>query len=177
MKLYPPAIIRFFYRYIFIGLFVVFPACFTIVATQDGGIVATEDRLAFAILGCFLALFGCFLVHIGFWEKFFSVLIVDECRIIWKCPFRKSRMIMLTDCKEIGGDTENRESGMPFEIIYFSTKHYPQQHRDKKGIIKNSDQYIKFWYSEELYRYLIDHYPSEYTGRLVFYHQKRKKHK
>ena len=42
--------------------------------------------------------------------------------------------------------------------------------QDCRNKLKNTDQFIKFWYTEELAEYLITHLPKEKTGGLQYYH-------
>ena len=57
---------------------------------------------------CFgLALMGCILVHIGFWEKCFSRLELSGEEIRWKCPLRRNRIMSVENCVEIGAYLEN----------------------------------------------------------------------
>ena len=134
MKFYPPNIVRFFYRYalVFILIFLpLFLGCDAIVSYRSAGLLDF-------IICTFLAILGGILIHIGFWEKFFGVIILTDREIRWKCPFRKTRVIPLQDCAEIGAYLENEKSGFPSEQIYFSDHVYPKQHMTKNGIIKEN---------------------------------------
>ena len=171
MKFYPPNIVRFFYRYALVFVLVLLPlflGCDAIVSYHSAGLLDF-------IICTSLAIFGGILIHIGFGEKFFGVIILTDTEIRWKCPFRKTRVILLQDCAEIGAYLENEKSGFPSEQIYFSDHVYPKQHMTKNGIIKPSQHFIKFWYSEELCAYIIRTYPSKLTSCLSSYRRRKKK--
>lgn len=172
MKFYPPFFIRFFYRYAFTIVFAVFPtalAVYLLFQINNAG-----DGIPILIVTLLmLAICGTTIIHLWFWEKFFSVLIVTENEIRLVCPFRRSRVIEVRNCLEIGAYLECVEKGIPSEWIYISEHHYPQKSMDKNGAIKVSDHFIKFWYSRELACYLIRHYPSTMTGVLNAYIRKK----
>lgn len=173
MKFYLPPIIRFCYRYVLIFILVILPLGLAIHSFWHWSEI--DDIVFHFAIGCLLALTGATLIHIGFWEKCFSVLILTDEVILWRCPLRKSRMILLADCVEIGAYTENANNGIPSAQIYFSDHKYPQRDMGKNGVMKASEHLIKFWYSEELYNYLVKNYPSEKTSCLISYRRQRKK--
>ena len=123
------------------------------------------------LIGSVLIMVGCTLIHIGFWEKCFSHLELSLQEIRWKCPFRKDRVIPVEQCVEIGAYKENEGNGVPKDQIYFSDHPNPKKNMDKYGVIKASKHLIKFWYSEELCRYLIRTYPGKQTSCLLAYRQ------
>lgn len=174
MKFKPPKIIRFCYRYVLIVILIVLPlvmAIDTIISSQD----LYGEPFCFCIICIMLSIIGGILIHIGFWEKFFAVLILTEQEIRWKCIFRRARVMNLSDCVEIGAYLENASKGITSTQIYFSDHTYPQKHMGKNGAMKASQHLIKYWYSEELCNYLIKNYPSKKTGCLSAYRRRVKK--
>lgn len=173
MKFYPPKIIRFCYRYILLFILCILPL---LLACEISKISPTIEgsTLVLLIVCLALTLIGGLLIHFAFWEKFFAVLILTETEIRWICPFRKTRIILVTDCTEIGAYLENSNSGIPSEQIYFSDYRYPKQNMGKKGIMKPSQHLIKFWYTDQLCNYIIRNYCSKLTGSLSAYRRQRK---
>lgn len=156
----PPAIIRFYYRYATMVILIVIPAMMviqTIFATFEMNGVP----FLFAMLTMTLAVAGPILLHVVFWEKFFATLTFTNREIIWKCPFRKTKVMDLEICVEIGAYLENADNGILAPQIYFSDHPYPQRNMNKYGVMKSSQHLIKFWYSEELCRFLLENYSSK----------------
>lgn len=171
MKFYPPKIVRYFYRYALLFLLIILPLFLGI----DAVISYRREGVIDLFICSSLAAIGGILLHIGFWEKFFAVLILTDTEICWKCPFRKTRVILLADCVEIGAYLENANSGIPSEQIYFSDQIYPQKNTSQNGVIKSSQHLIKFWYNDELCHYIIQNYPSKLSNCLNGYRRQRKK--
>ena len=167
MKFYTKPLIRFCYRYVALFLFIVFPLClsgYTEFMYGDGVWI-------YKVFCLFLAVCGSILVNYAFWEKFFAVLIITNDRICWKCPFRHARMILVSDCAEIGVYIENANNGIPSKHIYFSDHKNPWEGIGKNGVVKASHHLIKFWYSDELCSYIIKSLPDEKTTLLRAYRQ------
>lgn len=171
MIVYPPKIVRFYFRYLLIFVLIILPFAVSSYAVLYN---IGEGRYIVAIAGCFLGLNGAVLIHVGFWEKFFAKITITDKYLRWSCPFRKTIVILLSDCVEIGAFVENANKGIPSEQIYFSDHVYPQRNMDRNGIIRNSQHFVKFWYSEELSNYLVKRFPSNMTGVLNAYRIKRR---
>ena len=172
MKFKPPKIIRFCYRYVLIGVLIVLPLLMsidTIISSKN----VNGAPFIFCIVCIMLSVIGGVFIHIGFWEKFFAVLVFTEKEIHWKCIFRKTRILPLSNCVEIGAFLENANNGIPSEQIYFSDHRHPQLRIGKNGIMKSSKHLIKFWYSEELCRFLLKNISSEKTNCLSAYRRQR----
>lgn len=175
MKFYPQPILRFFYRYGIVAILVLLPLW----ASIDALFHWTElyDKLIIAIPYFLLSVLGSYLIHIALWEKCFSVLILTDEDICWKCPFRKTRRINLADCVEIGAYVENANKGIPSEQIYFSDYVHPRGKMDKNGVMKASQHLIKFPYSDALGDYIMKSYPSKLTSSLSAFRRQRKQRK
>ena len=174
MKFYPPKIVRFYYRYVLIFILCVLPLLLAVEICKSSPTI--EGSILVLLFVCIvLSLIGGLLIHIGFWEKFFAVLILAETEIRWKCPFRKTRVILLSNCLDIGAYLENTNNGIPSEQIYFSDHRFPKQNMSKQGIVKPSQHLIKFWYTDQLSNYIIRNYSSKLTGCLNAYRLQRKK--
>ena len=174
MKFYPPKLVRFYYRYVLIFILCVLPLLLAVEIFQSFPTI--EDSILVLLIACIvLSLIGGLLIHICFWEKFFAVLILTETEIRWKCPFRKTRVILLSNCLEIGAYLENANNGIPSEQIYFSDHRFPKQNMSKKGIMKPSQHLIKFWYTDQLSNYIVRNYSSKLTSCLNAYRRQRKK--
>lgn len=174
MKFYVQPVIRYFLRYLVLGIFVGFPLHFTCFVTFDEALVSANDRPFALVLGFLLLVIGFCIMNCVFIERCFPVLILSSSEICWKCPFRKTKVIPTANCVEIGAYLENANSGIPSEQIYFSDYLHPISQLKKENL-PSSKHLIKFYYSEELYRYLINHYPGKMTSCLVAYSQQKKK--
>ena len=172
MKFYPPKIIRFCYRYVLLFILCILPLLLAVEVSKFSPTIE-GSTLVLLIICLALSLIGGLLIHLSFWEKFFSVLILTETEIRWKCPFRKTRIILLSDCVEIGAYLENSNNGIPLEQIYFSDHRFPKQNMNKKGIMKPSQHLIKFWYTDHLCNYIICSYSGKLTGCLSVYRRQR----
>lgn len=172
MKIIRPERAVRFSGYMIILLLVVLPVALAFWATD----VCEPGTEIYLYLMCFgLALTGCILVHIGFWEKCFSRLELSPEEIRWKCPLRRSRIMSVDNCVEIGAYLENEGKGIPKEQIYFSDHPNPKQHLDRNHSLKASNHLIKFWYSEALCQYLLRTYSGKQTSCLLAYRQRRKR--
>lgn len=175
MKFYPTPIIRHCYRYFLVALFIMFPIYIMFGMTFNRAMVGEEDRLGFFLLGLVLLIVGSVLIHIGFWEKFFSTLEITEDRVIWRCPFRKKQSMLLDDCVVIGACREHVNNGIPSECIYISDTKMPMIATDLRGSLKRSPHLIKYAYSDKLCDYLICKIPDKRTRTLGAYRCRRKK--
>ncbi len=174
MTFYPPKIIRFCYRYVFLGVLVVLPII-CMIAAMDVRFTKPQD-FWYPIVGCsLLAIFNFLVIQLGFWEKMFSRVTIKDGTVKWKCPLRRNRTLTMEECVEIGAFLEHGNKGIPTEEIYFSN----QKNVDIvniRRIMRKNCKIIVFWYSEELYRYIRQTADSKVTSRLVGYRaQKRRK--
>lgn len=138
--------------------------------------VAEADRLKNTALWWGMAIIDFVIIQVCFWEKFFAVLTVTEDEIRWKCPLRKTRIIPVSKCAEIGAYVENADNGIPTEQIYICDYANPQQHMGKNGVMKGSAHLIKFWYTSELCNYLLQTMPDTKTHSLAAYKAQRKEY-
>ena len=109
------------------------------------------------------------------WEKLFAKLIVKNDRIIWRCIFRRSHTLLLTESHWIGVELEDSFNGLDYPFIYFSKEPYPAEFQHKINKLKCSDSFIKFWYSEQLVNYLETHVSANRVGALIAYREKCKR--
>ena len=136
----------------------------------------SPDEIWYPIISCsLLALFNFTVIQIGFWEKLFSKVTVSCSEVVWKCPMRRTKRLLLSECVEIGAFLEHENRGIPVEQIYFSDCKNVDLSRIRKMMRFNS-KVIVFWYSEALYRHIKQTMNSHITSRLVAYRiQKRQK--
>ena len=120
-----------------------------------------------------MVLFGGFIMHIGFLEKCFATLKVTNKLIEWKCPFRRSQRINAAECRYFGVQLEDSHNGLDYAFIYISKGPYPQEYDHKIDKMKCSEDFIKFWYSDELCDYLIEQFPANRTGPLQYYRRQK----
>lgn len=174
MKFYPRPILRFYYRYIFILIFIIFPIYVSCGMAFDEQMVKTDERLHFVLLGLILLFSGVLIINFAFLESFFATLEITDNRVIWRCPFRKTQRMLLNDCVVIGACREHTKKGIPSECIYFSTAEMPMIDTDLHGALKRSDCLIKYAYSDKLCDYLIQKIPNKRTRALGAYRCRRK---
>lgn len=110
-----------------------------------------------------LLLASClFVEYIAFWKKHFATLKITESEIIWRCLFCRTRIMRIEDCLEVGSYLENKDNGIPKEMIYFSDHKRAQWEIVKKGVNKGvlpaSKHVIKYWYSDDLRRYVSNEF-------------------
>ncbi len=158
MKFRPPVMIRYWIRWLSLAEFVVLPLFLFVWIIP----MTAPDEHGYAFLMLFLILVACLLVENIFLEKHFAVLHITQTEIIWRCPFRRSRIMRIEECLEVGSYLENKDNGIPKEMIYFSDHKRAQWEIIKKGINKGvlpaSKHVIKYWYSEELHRYVSNEF-------------------
>lgn len=81
-------------------------------------VVIPEDIVVFTLLCRVMTICGLVATHF-LWEKFFAVLILTDEEICLKCPFRRTKRIILAECIQIGVRLENIHHGIPKKIIFF----------------------------------------------------------
>ena len=98
----------------------------------------------------------------------FGRLLVYEDKVVYKCPFRRKRMLKIKDCVYMGVENyEKLNRGMPIvrgdeiSFIYFSNKPYPKEFSGKITALKNSKDFIKFSYTDKLAEAVIEVFPFE----------------
>ena len=174
MRFYPAPIIRHFYRYFFVSLYILFPIFVMFGVTFNSAMIKEEDRLGWFLLGFAFLIFGSLLIHFAFWEKFFATLEITDDRVIWKCPFRKTQNMRLDDCAVIGACREHTRNGIPSESIYISDVVISMSETDLRGTLKRSKHLIKYAYSDTLCDYLLQKVPDKPTRILGSYRWRRK---
>lgn len=179
MKFSQPPMIRFYVKYVSLIICVALPVCLLSIYIYSwivGAWQLTVSVLAITIL--FAAMVGVLLFaeFVLVWEKHWGTLHVTEDAFIWKCPFRRKRVIPISKCAEIGVYTENKDNGIPKDKLYFSDYVYPQKNMNKQGEMKPSEHLIIFWYSDQLADYLTETFPGQLTSKVLAYkiHSKRK---
>ena len=185
MKFYTKPAIRYFARpglLIMILSLCFFSLCLdvifvydTIVSIYCGSDIAKNIVFLASIIGLnFLSAFEIFIYIKGLHEKCFATLEVYDTKVVWKCIFKKSHTIMISDCKFIGVESEESFNGLDYPFIYFAIHYYPNEFSRKINKIRVTDEFIKFWYTDELAEYVILHLPKEKTGGVQYYqHQKK----
>ena len=175
MKFYTKPGLRFYIRWVCIGILVILPLVMAAEAWKYS--IEQGGGWSLTIVCTLLLICGIGVVNYAFWEKFFATLRLTEECVEWKCPFRKTRRMSLAAWKVTGVEQEESYNALPYPFIWFSTAPYPHEFRNKINRVKNSDTFIKFWYTEPLAQYLIDRFPGRLSGPVAAYRirQKRKK--
>ena len=174
MIFYPISPIRHFYRYGMIFVLVGLPLC---LAASSNDWVIYEDRSAVVITCILLSLAGAVLIHVGFWEKFFAVLILSENEVRWKCPLRKTITMKRAECITVGLECETTPVPGEFAYIYFASIPYPSKAERKKVVARSRNGLIKFRYTPELGEYVIKEFAPITTYTLCSYQRISKKQK
>lgn len=172
MKFYPQPMIRYFAKYTAVLLFVVSPLVVLINAILS---VSPADRLY--VLGvAFCYLIGSWILfYFSLLEKLCATIKIANNMIWWRCPLKPTKSIPIDECKYFGVQLEDSYNRLPYPFIYISKFPYPKEYEGKINKLKNSNEFIKFWYSDELCGYLIRKFPSNRTGPLQYYQWQCKK--
>lgn len=175
MRFYAKREIRFFARYAILAIYLSFTA---IVIAVDFYKFSTNSSVnlgfGYVIAYNIIEIFGVYVYATEIHEKIFSMLEISYSQIIFKCIFIKKKAITIERCRFIGVEFEDSFSKSHLPFIYFSTEQYPKEYSHKINKINNSDQFIKFWYTDELAEYLLTHLPKEKTGALQYYCNRKK---
>ena len=172
MIFYPNLLIR-KVRFVYLLIFVVTPL---ILSTPPFWNNIVEADIGRYVLICWtLALYFAVLFNFGFLEKMFATLVLSDEEICWKCPLRKTRVLSISQCIEIGAYIENANNGIPSKQIYFSDHINPKKNMSNNGSIKASQHFIKFRYSEELAEFILKRYTTVNTDCLKQFVQAQKK--
>jgi len=133
------------------------------------GFEELSDVVAMVCLCGGLSIAHAILIHKFLWEKFFATLTISEQYVCWKCLFRRSISMSIEECGYIGVQEEESANGLPYPFVYFSSKPYPLKYSGKINKLPCTQGFIKFWYSEDLCQYLVDHFQGNQTGALLSY--------
>ncbi len=158
MKFRPPAMIRYWIRWLSLAVFVGLPLLLIVWIFQ----MTAPEEYDYVFWTLILILAACMLEETIFLEKHFAVLHITQTEIIWRCPLKRTRTMRIEDCLEVGSYLENKGNGIPKEMIYFSDHKCAQwdivQKGVNKGVLPASKHVIKYWYSEELRRYVSNEF-------------------
>ncbi len=171
MSFYTKPALRYFGRYYLTLLLAIFPFVFTYLIIY----VWMQNGFRIYYLAIIPMFYIAFLCLNQLWEKLFAKLIVKNDRIIWRCIFRRSHTLLLTESRWIGVELEDSFNGLDYPFIYFSKEPYPAEFQHKINKLKCSDSFIKFWYSEQLVNYLETHVSANRVGALIAYREKCKR--
>lgn len=175
MVFYPPKVIRFVFRYLFVGIMVFVPLLCMLTAFDEK--MTSRNEMLYPIILCsLLAVVNFIFIQLTLWEKLFAKLIVTDAEIKWQCPMRRTRHLSLVDCLEVGAFIENENNGIPIERVYFSN-HLNVDPFKMRELMRENRHVIVFWYTEDLYRYIKKKMNSTQTNRLVEYRLKRARRK
>ena len=174
MKFYAKKPLRFFYRYALIGILIGLPLYMAVLLASVKELVTENDRPYMVATCLVLACIGAVFMHFGFSEKCFATLHFSDDSVCWRAPLRRKCVISLLDCKFAGVENEDSHNGRPYPYIYISPAPYPIAYKNKINKLKCSNNFIKFWYSDELCKYLEEHLPKGCAGSLTAYRIYRK---
>lgn len=168
MKFKPSAIIRFYIRWVVLGLLLTgIYSCilFITLPLEEVG----EGKYSTALLMFLLSLLWTYILHKELWEKLFATIYISTDKIIWRCPFRKTRQLPTEKCY-IGVEKENAHNKGSYPYIYFSLKPYPREFEHKIDKIPCSDEFVKYRYHPDIAEYTLKTLPKEQTKRLDYFH-------
>lgn len=172
MKFSQPPMVRYYVKYISLLVCVALPAWLLSLYIYSWIAGAWQLKVSVIAIAFFFAVSAGFLIFVEFvyfWEKHWGILEVTEETFIWKCPFRRKRVLPVSACVEIGVYTENKDNGIPKDKIYISDHAYPQKNMNKQGKMKPSEHLIIFWYTDQLADYLTERFPGPLTSRVLAY--------
>ena len=103
---------------------------------------------------------------------------VSKDNVLWRGIARKGRQLRFDQCTFIGIETFNKEGhrtiirGDENAMIYFTTEPYPEEFRGRINHVHCSDTFIKFRYTDELARTLLEVLPEDKKPAIqAFYNQ------
>ena len=132
---------------------------------------AIEDpsmpRSTIVFVGAFLAAMIVISLYLLYYysPKLFATLTFKDDMICWRCIFRRTRKLVLSDCR-IGVQLEESAFGSGYPHIFFTVTPYPSKYYNKINRVKCSDTFIKFWYREKIVEYLVENLPREQVSEL-----------
>ena len=168
MKFKPLTIIRCYIRWAVLALLLlsivtcIFPF---MLSYEEEGVMVYFYRMFFISMPCFWIYF----LHKELWVKLFATIYISEDKIIWRCPFRKTRCLTPEKCY-IGVELEDSHIKIDYPYIYFSLRPYPREFEHKIDKIPCSDEFVKYRYAPEVAEYILKTLPKEQTKRLNYYH-------
>lgn len=136
----------------------------------SGSIYPDIECIAAASTLSILLIISIYFYVTQYHEKLFAKIKITNDKIIWRCILKKKHTMAIQDCRFISVELEDSFNKLDYPFIYFTTSWYPKEYAHQINKLKNTDQFIKFWYTEELAEYLIAHLPKEKTGGLQYYH-------
>lgn len=172
MWFYQPKIIRYYCRYLLVGIMIILPL-FLLILSLDKHFTSPDEIIYPIIILSFLTIFNFIVIQVGLWENMFSKIYISENEIIWKCPLRTTRQMLVAECVEIGGFLRYKDNGIPIETIYFSKTKITNISTAAKNLRRNRN-IIVFRYSEALYTHIKKSVANEKTRRLIAYRVQRK---
>ena len=142
--------------------------------TQNVDILQNIRFIFIIILFNIMSLIVVFVYFVHLHEKCFAKIVINNSLILWKCVFRKSITMNIETCRFIGVESEDSFNKIDYPFVYFSVLPYPREYVHKINKMQNTTSFIKFWYTDEIAKYIIDSLPKEKTGRLQYYRRKAK---
>ncbi len=122
-----------------------------------------------------ISLFIFIMYFVCLHEKCFAKITINNLYISWKCPLKKTVVMEVGACRFVGVELEDSFNKIDYPFVYFSTFPYPRDYVHKINKMQNTASFIKFWYTDEIAKYLIENLPKEKTGGLQYYRNKAKK--
>ncbi len=114
-------------------------------------------------------------LHRAFHEDLYSSLRITAEEIRWQCPLRKVHRLSVSRCRYVSVQMKDSYNGLDYSFIVFSVHPYPADMVRKVNQVRVTDDTVKFWYSEDLAKYVIESFPREKTGGLQYYYQQQRK--
>lgn len=173
MKYYPPKIIRNYIRYLGLVLFIFIPL-FLFVHIPRSFDSYEKDEILFTLFLFVLLIGSLSLFYVAFLNKLFSHLFIQNEVVTWKCPFYKSISISLSDCDEIGLEYEDAYIKNVYAYIYFASNPYSPETSKYYGKVICKNGLIKFRYTNELAKYLMENYPNKTSFQLCKYYREHR---
>lgn len=114
-----------------------------------------------------------------------SSLTFLEDGVIWKCPFYKKVKMNYSECVYVGVENsydslkgnyrsilKNHGRGDEFHYIYLSSQPFPNKYKNKAAAAKCNKEFIKFAYSDDLCKTLIEFLPASRVGSLISFYNR-----
>lgn len=170
MKFYTKPEIRFFARYFIVAIGILFSAL--VMAVNFYKLFSYDSSslgIGYVIAYNAIEVFWIYVYMEQLHDKLFARLEISQQEIVIKCVFRKKKVMLIEDCRFVGVELEDSFNKIEYPFIYFALSMYPREFSHKINKLKNTNQFIKFWYTDDLAKYVLVHFPKEKTGGLQYY--------
>ena len=174
MKFHTYPVIRYYAGTLSLLIFVILPV-YIVLDALGRKTYPLSEYIYFAIFVGIVAISCMTLFYFALLEKCFAYLVITENSITLKCPLRKTITIKREECISVGLEYETTPIPGEFAYIYFASIPYPSD-GEKNVVARSKKNLIKFRYTPELGKYVIQEFAPITTYALCSYQRKSKEY-